>query len=103
MPESVKTELEKLNYEVIYAAWSRISKGIDFFVDGRARDGDVDEMKKALDAFIKGTEKAIELIEKSRQPLPMTAKEVEATTHQEACSIWRTFCLKVLHKNSPSL
>lgn len=91
MPESVKTELEKLNYEVIYTAWSRISKGIDFFVDGRARDSDVDEMKKALEAFIKGTEKAIEIIEKSRKPLPMTAAEVEAMTPQEARSVWRTW------------
>lgn len=104
MNEYEKEELKRIDYDEIYLSWKEISTNIEFFIDGRFREGDLADIRSALATFTKGTEKAIELIKKLRKPLPMTAAEVEAMTPQEVrnalCAILR---LEASHKNSSSL
>lgn len=104
MNESEKKELKRIDYDEIYLSWKEISTNIEFFIDGRFREGDLAAIRKALATFTKGTEKAIELIKKLRKPLPMTAAEVEAMTPQEVrnalCTILR---LEASRKNTPFL
>lgn len=60
-PEAEK--LREIDIYEIYDSWREISRINDSFIDGRPLKGDSQEMKDALEAFIKGTKKAIEIIE----------------------------------------
>lgn len=104
MNEYEKEELKRIDYDEIYLSWKEISTNIEFFIDGRFREGDLAAIRKALATFTKGTEKAMELIKELRNPLPMTVEEVEAMTPQEVrnalCAILR---LEASHKKSSSL
>ena len=65
MNEYEKEELKRINYDEIYLSWRTISGINAFFDEDRSKKGDSQAMKKALETFIKGTKKAIEIIEKS--------------------------------------
>lgn len=65
MNELTKKNLKKIDYDEIYLSWRTISGINAFFDEDRSKKGDSQAMKNALETFIKGTKKAIEIIEKS--------------------------------------